>query len=103
MFTLHLNHNDLRTAALAVAEAARKRRRDDSLTRASRRLADRFSEVFPVALAKGEVTLDVQEDEALVLHSALLSASSGPLWYGSRTVTPPAPSTFRALARRMEV
>mgnify|MGYP000855317805 FL=1 len=77
MFVLRLNHLDIRTAALAIAEAARRRRRDDSLARASRRLADRLHEALPVTLARGEAYLDVPDEEAFLLRDALADACDG--------------------------
>lgn len=98
MFTLHLSHLDIRTAALAVAEAARKRAKDDSLHTASRRLADRLAEAVPETLTRGEARLDLREDEWFVLATSLNLAARGSGYYRpSLPITSP-----RALAARLE-
>lgn len=77
MFVLRLNHLDIRTAALALGDASRRRPKGDEATVASRRLADRLHEALPVTLAQGEAFVDTGLDEALVLREALADACDG--------------------------
>jgi hypothetical protein len=102
MFTLRLNHLDIRAAALAIAETSRRRPRGEerSEAAASRNLARVLAEAYPVALATGEVVLDVTEEAAFLLGTSLNRAAKGPRWYGSRATLPVA--SFRAVAARLE-
>lgn len=97
-----LSHLDLRVASLALAESARKRVKGDENAAASRSLARTLAEKAPETLAKGETLFFLSPEEVFVLGVALNLAASGPLWYGSRTVSPVTPKTFRALAARLE-
>lgn len=93
---------DLRVASLALAESARKRTRGDEAAPASRSLARTLAEKAGEVFARGEVLFFLSPEEVFVLAVALHAAAAGPLWYGSRTVDPVAPKTFRALAARLE-
>ena len=83
MFILRLNHLDLRTCALALAESARRRPRGDEWTPVSRSLSRRLSEAYPVAVAKGEAYVDCRDAEALLLRDALAEAADGWSFAGS--------------------
>lgn len=77
MYVLRLNHLDLRTCALALADASHRRPRNADETPLSRSLARRLSEVYPVAVAKGEVYVDCRDEEALLLRDVLAEAADG--------------------------
>lgn len=99
MYTVNLSHRDIRVAAAALAEAARKRPRTDEVGKASRALARTLSEAYTLSLARGEVVLTLPEPQRVALSGALLDAASGPLWYGSITQVPQA--SFLRLAEQV--
>ena len=70
MFTVRFSHLDLRTAALALAEASRRRPRGSERV-PSASLSAKLSEAFPVALARGEAPVSLTEGERSLLASSL--------------------------------
>lgn len=70
MFTVRFSHLDIRTAALAVAEASRRRPRGSARV-PSASLSAKLSEAFPVALSHGEAVLALTEPERALLSGSL--------------------------------
>lgn len=101
MTILTLGHLDIRTSALALAEASRTRTRDEKRDNTvSRGLARLLEESYPVAVARGEVVLELSDETLSLLGMCLNRAAEGSSWYGSRATVPT--TSFRALARRLE-
>lgn len=89
---MQLTPTDIRSSALALAESARKRTRGED-PRASRKLAAVLEEAYPVAVARGAVTISLSQETLWVLAESLRGATGR---YGRPDVS------FRALARRLE-
>ncbi len=100
--TLTLNHLDIRTSALALAEVSRRRPRGEETreTGLSRNLARLLEESYPVAVARGEVVIELSDESLFLLGTCLNRAAQGSAWYGSRVNVPT--TSFRALAARLE-
>lgn len=103
MFVIKLDSPEFRALALALAEGARRRTRDDEDGAVSRSLARLLADHAAPVAAAGAVHLGLSAREGAVAESALLAAARGPLWYSERVGNArPGCEAFLGLASRIE-